>query len=175
MTASAKVTYSNTFSQAWTNIYNLINNRTNVADPVTTNPSKTRKFVYAREPVMEDIKYQEAPYIVVGPIGFKMPKDNQTLDTRYGPITFSCTIQIVTCDRAHGRRDTLGQQDNDDIASDIFKTLNDASNRATLRSRGLPKFIMTASEAIPEELHDTLAYRRIITITSDNKLFQIST
>lgn len=172
---ASRVTYNNLFSQGWQNIYDLINNRSNVADPISpTNPSPSRKFVYAREPVMADITYQEHPFIVVSPIKVTNSDNNESLDVKHGEVQFSCTIQVVTCDRGHGRRDAMGAIDNDAISEDIFATLNDASNRKTLRANGLPNFRVKMGEAIPEELHDTLAYRRIITVTSVNKFMRLS-
>ena len=48
VTETAKITVSKTFSQPFWNIYNLINNRSNVPDPIDA--TGDRKFVYRRQP-----------------------------------------------------------------------------------------------------------------------------
>lgn len=173
MTA-VRLTYVNQFTQAWQNLKDLIDNRSNVPDPsMANNSSSFRKFVYTRDPDVKGAGFDEFPYIVLPPADVST-SGKQTLDARHGPVGYSVALEVVTCDRNFGNRDGQGATDNDTIANEIFETLNDVTNRATLRSNGMVELRMTASPAVPEPFKETLCYRRTITITFATKMATVS-
>lgn len=173
MTAT-KVTYNNIFTQVWQNVYDLINNRINVADPISLSSSSSyRKFVYTREPDIKSLDFSEYPFIIISPASTET-SGNQTLDSKKGALNSTIRIEVITCDRGFGNRDGRGSIDNDSISNDIAETLNNATNRTTLRNNGLPFLRVVASGAVPEESHNTLIYRRTIVVNLSNKMFKVS-
>lgn len=174
MTAT-KVDYTNIFSQSWQNLFDLINNRSNVADPISTNSTSSfRKMVYSRDPDVKAIDFSDFPYIIVGTIGVDNTSGKFTVDAKKGQVDFTCNVEVVTCDRGVGNRDGKGAIDNDTISNDIYETLMSASNRTTLRMNGLPIARVNITPATPEPFNNTLVYRRTIVIGLSNKVMRVS-
>src|SRR3990167_4316980 len=63
ISVSAIITKDNVFSQSYANLFNLINNRTNIPDPNDSNG--LRKFVYQREPLTLGRGFYGFPFIVI--------------------------------------------------------------------------------------------------------------
>src|SRR3990167_5633327 len=64
---SAEITRTGLTTQAYWNVYNLINNRSNVKDPHTNGASGKREFVYSREPDL-GLGFQGYPLIIIHPV-----------------------------------------------------------------------------------------------------------
>ena len=131
---SARVTKDNYFTQIHANIFNLLNNRSNVPDPVDT--SGNRKFVYVREPNYMALNFERFPFIVVPDP--ETSQGNKVSDASKAFQDESFEIIIMTSDKvSDSDGHPLGAQQMRDIKTNIKKTLDDLSNSRTLRNNGL--------------------------------------
>ena len=132
--SSTRITKDNLFTQTHANIFNLINNRSNVPDPA--DPNGKRKFVYVRDPNWSSLTSKGFPLIVVlDPEYFQGEKTSSGTKAKTGD-TF--TIKIYTQDKnSDSDGDPNGAQQMRDITTDVVKTLNDTSNSQILRDNGL--------------------------------------
>ena len=158
----ATVTYSNLASQSWQNIYDVINNRTNVPDPYS---SAYRKFVYTRDPDVKNAGFAGYPYIIVNDPEFS-ESGQRTTDGKSAFIEFSAEIEIVSSERGYGNEDGKGSQYIKTIADDILATLNDPTIRNTfMNTGGMLMSRPRATSASVEPLHDTLVWRKSIFVS----------
>ena len=131
--SSAKVTASAIQNQSFANIYNLINNRSNISDPADS--SGLRKFVYVRLPNIGrgNVGF---PFIVVHRI--KPSKSTNTVSVTKSFMSYDMVISVYSQDSAS---DSLGNPSGaeqcNQITDNITKTLNNATNRKTLITQGM--------------------------------------
>lgn len=152
------VAYNTMFSQSWQNVYDLINNKSNVADP-TTPVSQFRKWVYSREPDIKSVDFAGFPYIIVNSTMLD-EDDEQTVDGSKKWVAWVCEVEIVTSDRAWNNIDGKGQTHLDTISDDLLEVFNSKTHRDTLSGNGLKFSKPTTSGMVTESLQDTLIYRR---------------
>ena len=134
---SVAITKDNYFTQIHANIFNLINNRSNVPD--TDDSTGNRKFVHVREPNYMSANFDKNagfPFIVVSD-----PETSQANKTSDGTKAFqdeSFEIIIMTQDKNSDETgDPTGAQQMRDIKTNIKKTLDSTTNSKTLRNNGL--------------------------------------
>lgn len=127
------ITKDNYFTQIHANIFNLINNRSNVPD--TADTTGNRKFIYVREPEFGR-NFAGFPFIIVPD-----PETNQANKTADGTKAFqdeTFEIIVMTSDSvSDSDGNPTGAQQMRDIKTNILKTLNDKTNSQTLRNNGL--------------------------------------
>ena len=116
---ASQLTYANLFSESWQNVYDLINSRSNIADP-TTPSSQFRKMVYTREPDVKALDFKGYPYIVAHPTEVDM-EDGGSVDGKSKFITFSAVIDMVASDRGYGKQEGLGHTQMRAMSDDVFE------------------------------------------------------
>lgn len=160
--SSGKVDYSKLFSQSHANIYNLINNRSNVSDPADSTGS--RKFVYVREPKNLGRNFAGFPFIVIP--SFSLSQSNLTIDASKSTITFDITIIVYSQDKdANTAGNPSGSEQLNEISDNIIKTINNKSNRDTLRTQGMAHFEVSDSDFDYDELDGKSVYIREFTLS----------
>ena len=131
---SVAITKDNYFTQIHANIFNLINNRSNV--PLPSGVPSNHKFVYVREPNYMSDNFQGFPFIIVPD-----PETSQANKTADGTKAFqeeSFEIIIMTSDnKSDSDGNPTGAQQMRDIKTNILKTLNNKTISQTLRNNGL--------------------------------------
>ncbi len=136
MADSATLSRTNLYSQSFWNLFNLLNTRSNVVDPV--DGSGKRKFVYGHDPMVNKRAFEGYPFVVVNPASINRP-GTQTAGNKKAQIDFEIVVEVHSTDN-YFRRDTVtdphgkGLTFLDNISDDIMETLNSESNRDTLRS-----------------------------------------
>lgn len=131
---SVLITKDNLFVQVHANIYNLLNNRSNVPDPADS--TGERKFVYTREPNSESRNFAGYPYIVVPYPEFS--QGNKTADGTKAFQDDSFEIIVMTQDKtSDSQGNQSGARQLADIKTNLLKTLNNKTNAQTLRNNGL--------------------------------------
>ena len=131
---SVAITKSNVFTQVFANIYNLINNRSNIPDP--NDSSGNRKFVYIKEPNFSSDNFQGFPLIIVQDEGHS--QGNKTADATKAFISDEITIIAMAQDKeADGVGNPSGFATLNTISDYILEVLNNTSNSRTLRSNGI--------------------------------------
>ena len=125
---SANVTKSNLFSQTYANLYNLINNRSNIPDP---RGETERKFVYRRIPGTKARGFAGYPFIIV------MPASPQigmlAVSNTKGDVSTDFSIEIRSSDEISGKYAGMGAEWLDTISDNLMLTINSASNKRTMR------------------------------------------
>mgnify|MGYP001568902163 CR=1 FL=1 len=140
--SSTIITKDNYFTQVHANIFNLINNRSNVPDPAypnDTGTTRSRKFIHIREPNYMSNNFDKNagfPFIIVPD-----PETSQANKTADGTKAFqdeSFEIIIMTQDKSSDESgDPTGAQQMRDIKTNIKKILDNKTNAQTLRDNGL--------------------------------------
>ena len=126
--SSGRINANTIASQSFANLYNLINNRSNVPDPNDTTGS--RKFVFVRTPRIGRGS-RLFPFIVVSRT--KPVKTGTMVSLTKSFMAFDTTIRIVCRDSdSDSDGDAKGSQQCEAITDSIIKTLNSAANRKTL-------------------------------------------
>jgi hypothetical protein len=164
-----RVTSSTIFSAAWQNVYELVNNRSNISDP---SGQTTRKFVYSRDPDVKSAGFAGFPYIIVH--GVSSAFKGVTVDMKGGEVSFTCRVEVVTCDRGFGASDGQGLTQLDAISDDLVETFNKVSNRKTLANNNLAFSRPDTSDVVVEPIHNTLTYRRTFFLNFKSRM-QVST
>ncbi len=130
---SARVTASAIQNQSFANLYNLINNRSNVPDPI--DGTGNRKFVFVRMPHIGR-EFKGFPFIVIERI--RPAKGSSTVSLTKSFMSYDVTILVVSQDKdSDGSGDPNGAEQNNLITDNVIKTLNNAGNRKTLIRQGM--------------------------------------
>lgn len=129
--ASTSVNYTNLISQSWENVMNLIDDKDNVPDP--RDSGSTRKMIYTREPD-RGLEFKGYPLIVISTSQVDFGKPCVGANKRR--VDWEIIIEIYSSDDIPERRGK-GQEYMREIANNIIKTLNDVTNRKTLRNYGM--------------------------------------
>ena len=132
--SSQVITKDNYFTQIHANIFNLINNRSNV--PLPSGVLSTHKFVYVREPNYMSDNFNGFPFIIVPDP--EVSQGDKVSDASKAFQDESFEIIIMTSDnKSDSDGNPVGAQQMRDIKTNIIKTLNNISNSKTLRNNGL--------------------------------------
>ena len=125
---SARVNKNAIQRQSFANLYNLINNRTNVPDPA--DGSGIRKFVFVRLPRIGR-GFNGFPFIVINRM--KPTKGKSTASLTKSFMSYDTTLTIYTQDEdSDNQGNANGAEQNNLISDNVIKTLNDSTNRKTL-------------------------------------------
>ena len=130
---SARVNATNIQKQSFANLYNLLNNRSNVALPAGLQVN--HKFVYIRDPNIGK-NFQGFPFIIISRT--RPSKGNSTLSLTRSFMSYDFSIRVFCQDSSS---DNIGNPTGADqcelITDDIIETLNDATIRKTLINQGM--------------------------------------
>ena len=160
VSSSANVDNSNLFSQPHANIFNLINNRSNIADPEDS--SGARRFVYVRMPRVNATSFPGYPFIIIPPI--QTNQDGRVVDASKADTVFTLNIVVMTVDQVNQSSVTpSGANQLDTISNSILQILN--ASRTTLRNQGMKHFQLTSSEADIDEIDNQNVFVREFELT----------
>jgi len=156
---ATRVTYENIFSETRTNVYDLLNSRTNVPDPVSST-SQHRKFVYSRFPDVKATSFGGYPFIVVRGADQETEQEGASLDNKSKFVNFTVDIEVYASDRGYGKEDGKGLSHADTISNAIFKTLNNKTNQNTLQANALSFANLTSTNIQEQDFHNERVYFR---------------
>ncbi len=133
---SGRINASNIANQSFANLYNLINNRSNVPDPNDT--TGRRKFVHVREPNKgRGFGRTGFPFIIVS--RSKPKKGDSTADYTQSFMSYDFSIRVVCRDSdSDSQGNAIGSEQCALITDSIIKTLNNADKRKTLNDQRMP-------------------------------------
>ena len=155
---SAAIDYSKLFSQSHANIYNLLNTRSNIADPTGI---RDRKFVYVREPRAMATDFNDYPVIIVEPIDMTQVNADVKGDNPF--ITYTVMVRVWSADTTKDvRGNPSAAETMNNISNDIVKTIN--ANRTTLRGYGMYNFEITDTDSSWEEVNEQMVFMREFTL-----------
>ncbi len=160
---SAVITKSNVFTQVFANIYNLINDRTNIPNP--NDSTGNTKFVYShREPNYMSTNFSGYPFIIVESTNLNIPK--KTASTTKGFTSYEINIIIMSQDKvSDGSGNPSGADTLNSISNDVLEILN--ANHISLRNNGLRNMIISGTDFDWGEVDGQQTFRREITLLFD--------
>ena len=161
--SSTTIGKSNLYSQAYANIYNLINTRASVVDPIDS--TGARKFIYTRDPRVQGRGFKGYPLIIINPAD--IPFNNPSFNRKNKDTEFKFIIEVWSSDDIVGRQDN-GLQYLDSISDDIMESLNAEEN--TLSRYGLHNMEIESSPADSMDVGNTFIFTRTFTITFENRM-----
>lgn len=168
---ASQVTYQNLFSESRNNVTALIDNTSNVSDPVSSS-SQFRKWIYSRYPDVKANDFGRFPFIVVHPADVDIEQKG-SLNGKSKFVSWTIEIEIVTCDRGYKKNDGVGLSHMDTISNSILQTMMNITNRTTLSNNSM-KYVTPETTAVTTESKDsTLIYRRSILLSFRSRI-QIS-
>ena len=135
MADSKRITFDSITKQSFWNLFNLINNRSNVPNPINS----SNKFVYTRIP---DIGrgFNNFPFIVIS--RSRPTKNGHTADLSKAFRNYSFSIMVYTQDNnSDSSGDPKGAAQNELITDSIIKTLDNPTNRKTLIDYGMANLV----------------------------------
>ncbi len=169
VTETAKITASKIFSQPFWNIYNLINNRSNVPDP--TDATGKRKFVYRRKPNFGR-NFAGFPCIIVratAPISGPGSADRSKTMKEY-----SHDIEVYAQDTdSDTTGDPAGAETRDQIADSIGETFDSQANRKTLRVNGQSNIVYDVEIDDEAELDGKTLFTAMFDLRSERNLLGV--
>ena len=129
MADSARITYTNIARQSFWNLYNLINNRSNIPDP--NNSAGTRKFVYQSRIPNLGRNFAGFPFILVSRSKPSKGKTTADLSKKFHSFDFTVTVYSQDTD-SDSSGNPSGAETADTITNSIINTLDNPTNRKTL-------------------------------------------
>ena len=165
----AQVTYTNLFSEPRNNVKALINDSSNVSDPLISS-AEFRKWIYSRFPDVKANGFSGYPFIVLKSTDLEIPEEEGSADGRSRFVNWEIDIEIYTSDRSEGGQSGKGLSHMESISDDIVQTLMNITNRKTLKSLGMSSEAINPSEISEQPLKNELTYKRIIPLSFNNRL-----
>ena len=167
----ASITKSTLFSNAWANLYSIVNSRSNIRDPADGNG--TRKFVYARIPNVKGSNI-DFPFIVLNqPKILTQTRPSTNMQRKF--LSYVCELEVYTCDSLSGSA-SLGfpngkaQSWLNQISDDIYKTFNSLSVRQTLKDARIENVnLQTNDMGVDTDLKDNIVFIGKFTLSFANK------
>lgn len=161
---SVLITKDNVFTQAYANVYNLINNRNNIPDPADA--AGNRKFVYTREPNFLADNFAGFPLIIVQDESHSQGK--KVADNTKAFFTDETTIIVMMQDGIFKTGDGFSILNS--ISDSILKTLNDKVNSQNLRDNGLRNKEFSSVDFDWGEVDGKPVFRREFNLRFSNQL-----
>jgi len=162
------VTYSNLFSESRANVLSLINNTSNVSDPIS-NSSQARVWIHSRMPDVKASNFAGYPFIVIYPSDVDI-QSGGSVDGRSKRVEWEIDIEIVTSDRGYNENDSQGLSHMDAISDDVMTTLLNKTNRNTLSGQNMSFSTPSTTKVVSEPFHSEIVYRRTILAPFKSKI-----
>lgn len=166
MTATA-ISKTTLFTNAWADIYSIMNTRSNIRDPSDNNG--TRKFIYARIPNIKGNNV-DFPFIVLNQPKI-ISQTRPSLDMKRKMLTYSCEIEVYTSDfYTNGTPNGKGQAWLNQISDDIYKTFNNNTVRQSLKDLKIENVnLVTNDMTIDMDMKDNIVFVGNFTLSFYNK------
>lgn len=163
----ANITKDNLLSQAWTNIYDTINNRTYIPDPIS--PGGGRKFVYTRIPNIKSPGFQGFPFIVLSqPI---VLQDRESINYKRKDVIHTITLTIFSTDRANNNQNPGdGIRYLNLISDDVISIFNSDTVKELLRPFGIENLNIDNSSSDVDDLEEDVVFNRVFEINFKKRL-----
>ncbi len=162
---SQAVTRINVFSQSYINVFNLLNLRTNIQDPLG---NIERKMFYKKYPSVKGRGFEGYPLIVLSPIN--STPENRVFDTTRADNIIRIEGEVVSSNRMDSKHSGKGAEYLDLISDDMFKTLMNASNKTTLRGYNMANLDLSFDPTDSEDRQGISVFVRSFTISFKTRM-----
>ena len=161
---SSAINKSVLLSQSYANIYNLINNKSNVVDPFG---SPDRKMVYRRDPLVKGTGFKGYPCIIINPSSVTF--EGYSVDGSKADVGWEIAIEVL-CSDSIRNNNGLGAEWCDELSENILSILNDTTNRKTLRNYGMANVVPDVSDVNLIIISQERIFSRTITLKFSKRI-----
>jgi len=173
MTSAVQVTYENMYSASRDNVLALLENNSNVPDPVRAS-AEFRKWIYSRDPDVKSNSFKGYPYMVINPADVALPEEkgrgSGTVDGKSKPVSWDIIVEIVTSDRGYSGKDAKALSHMDSISNAIHKTMMNITNRNTLSGNSMKFANVISTTVVPEIIANEMVYRRSFLLGFESRI-----
>jgi len=155
MALSAAISRTKLFSQAFHNIYNLINTRSNIPDPLG---GSSRTMVYKREPDAKGGSFKGYPFIIIYPVNASLSKF--TVGNKKAELVYEFDVEVRSSNRMLRPHDGKGAEYLDEISDALYATLDSKTNKDTLREYGMYNLIVNTESTDVVDVYQERIYVR---------------
>lgn len=168
---ATQINYTNLLSQAWENVYDIVNNKTYVSDP-TTSSVEFRKWVYSRFPDVKSSDFKGYPFIVVHPADIEFQDNGNSLDNKSKLIEWTVDIDVYASDRAYNNRgqDGKGRDYVTAISDDLVQTFNSIAVRNILQANNIKFAKINSTGNDVDDLNNERVYVQSFTLSFRSKI-----
>ena len=156
---ASRLDRTNLLTQGWQNIYDLVNTRSNVADPLQAS-NQFRKFVYSRDPDVKATDFAGYPFVIVHQAMMNVARERASVDMKSKMLIFTVEIEVVSSDRGQGNENDKGLTYNNQISDDIAETFNSKTNKIILHDNAIYFANLLTAAVVPEPRAKEMTYRR---------------
>jgi len=158
---TARITKATIESNAYSNIWSIVDNRTYVKDPRHPNSTnKDREFVYESDPFHKAITFKGLPYII---LEFpRMEYSAESVDNTVKNVEWTQTITVrVARDGSSNTRSNVGSTDLLAIGDDLNETFNNETvgsllNQANIYHLRLTKISVETVSIQMKEMYEAV-------------------
>ena len=171
-TMTAVLTKDKLISTPDSNIYSVVNTRSNVSDPKDS--SGGRVFVYKSDPFIKSSNFNGFPYVVVE--GPRISYPSKSVDGKKKSIEWKQAITVVTASDGAlvNVNADAGETNMNDILDDLNETFNDETVKQQLRNLRLYDMDLEVVNTDDTQIKDKtvhnseleLSYREVISVSS---------
>lgn len=162
----ATITKDSIESEAWNNVYAIVNNRSNVPDPRKDNG---RVLVHDSDPFNLSLDFSGMPYMIL-----EMPKQEYSkisLDGKHKHVGWQFKITIRTAkEGSSGSRPDTGRKDMFTITDALQKTFNSETIKASLRQLNMFKFNLKKQSSESTSINQKAMYEAIYTLDCETRI-----
>jgi len=164
---TAKITYKTLESQAFTNVFDIINTRSHVRDPCDPAGNKIRTFVYDSDPFMTSYDYDLLPHIVVDLPELEQDFKTVTGDKKMMRWRHSITVRTGKNGRSNFSQQ-LGRVDILNIGDDLQELFNNPTRKSTLKGFGMKNVKLTKEDSDTGVVEGKDVYEATYTLEYDS-------
>jgi len=170
---TTKVSYDKLESVSYSNVFDLINTRSNIADPRDPEGKKIRTFVYDSDPFEHAIDFNLTPYIILTLplVDYPNRTKGKSLDGSYKLISWKQTIMVRTSRHGSSNANTdVGRTDMLNICDALHKTFNSSTRMTDNYSMGMHNFNLSKINSDPQVIDGVEYYESEYELTYDTRL-----
>jgi len=158
----AAIDKTNMLSQAWQNVYDIVNNRTYIPDPLS--PGGGRKFVYTREPNPKSNTFAGFPFIVLQQplVSF----DRESMNYKRKMTRYTIVMTVYSSDRlAMNQQPGDGVKYLNSISNDVIEAFNSSTVKEILRPYAMDNLNIDCTGNDVIDLDEDVVFTRDFEIT----------
>jgi len=163
------IDYKTIQSNAYDNIYSILNTRTNVKDPRSVTNTNNRTFVHNSDPEDKALDFNEYPYIVL--LFATVMKDKPTNDGKVMEVSWTQRM-IIRCARDGSSNSVrnIGRTDFLNICDDLHQTFTDLTIRQTLTDNNIRNVKINQITNTQVSINDITVYESEYELTFKTRL-----
>ena len=165
---TAKVTRTTIESSPYDNVYTIMNNRDNIADPRGSSAEK-RAFIHDSDPMVKSMDFSGYPYIVLELPTLEYSRESVDASKKF--IAWKHMITIRTGkDGGSGNTTDIGRTDMLSICDDLNKTFNSKSIKQEMFDLGMRQIKLTKIDTDTLVLNQRHVYEARYELTYEIRL-----